>query len=92
LLYLAKFKDKIVMASSATILLMLVPILTYYGIGYVQVGYRYALDFFPFVLLILMSAVKKVSLKILYPLVFFGVVITWLFTFELLFGLYNSHF
>jgi hypothetical protein len=30
----------------------LVPILTYYGIGWVQFGYRYALDFMPFLVLL----------------------------------------
>lgn len=87
LLFKAKLSEKIVKYSLATIAVMLVPILTYYGIGYEQVGYRYALDFFPFVFLILAPAVKTSSLKILYLLVFFGVIVTWLFTFQMLFGL-----
>jgi hypothetical protein len=48
-LFLASFRDRLVQASWMAIALTLCPILTYYGIGVVQFGYRYALDFMPFV-------------------------------------------
>lgn len=31
-----------------TVLVILVPLLLYYGVGWIQFGYRYALDFYPF--------------------------------------------
>lgn len=48
----ANLRDRLVQASSLAIGFTLIPILTYYGIGYVQFGYRYALDFMPFIMLI----------------------------------------
>lgn len=40
-------------------LLTYIPILMYYGIGFRQYGYRYALDFFPFLFLLLMIGYKE---------------------------------
>jgi hypothetical protein len=48
----ARLSEPLVQACWAAILATLVPILTYYGIGYVQFGYRYALDFMPFLALL----------------------------------------
>ncbi|MFH0863904.1 MAG: hypothetical protein V1858_02370 [Candidatus Gottesmanbacteria bacterium] len=39
-----------------TIVIIAIPIMTYYGIGYIQYGYRYAMDFYPFLLLILLKS------------------------------------
>ncbi len=54
LLYIfrARITDPVVQACWMGITMTLVPILTYYGIGYVQFGYRYALDFMPFLMLL----------------------------------------
>ena len=73
-------------ASLMAIFLILIPIITYYGIGTKQLGYRYALDFFPFVYLLTAAAAKNVSYKLLTILVFWGVIITIYFTFMYLFG------
>lgn len=86
LLFKAKLNDKLVKTSLFTVLLTLVPILTYYGIGYKQVGYRYALDFFPFLLIPLISVVKKTSQSAIIFLIIIGVLLTWFFTFEKLAG------
>jgi len=86
LIPLASFRNKTVLIAIITILLTMIPILTYYGIGYRQVGYRYALDFYPFLLFPLISAVKKVSYKVLSTLVLLGVGITWFFLIERLSG------
>lgn len=86
LVFKAKFTDPLVKTSAITIVLVSVPILAYYGIGWRQIGYRYALDFFPFVLLILISVVKKIDETILKILIFSGVLITWFFIFEKLSG------
>ena len=86
LIFKTNYRDKLVKISMVTIAITLIPLLTYYGIGFKQVGYRYALDFFPFILLILIPAVKRISETSLKWLVFTGVVITWFFTLEKLAG------
>ena len=54
LLYIfrAPRRDPLVQASWLAVLSTAVPLITYYGIGYVQFGYRYALDFMPFLILV----------------------------------------
>ncbi len=54
LLYIfrAPRKERLVQACWLATIATLVPIVTYYGIGYVQFGYRYALDFMPFLILL----------------------------------------
>lgn len=42
----------VVQACWLGVLSTMVPILTYYGVGYVQFGYRYALDFIPFLVIL----------------------------------------
>jgi hypothetical protein len=42
-----------------TILLIALPILFYYGIGYRQFGYRYSLDFLPFLYYLLLRNYRK---------------------------------
>jgi hypothetical protein len=44
--------DRLVRACWLATLATIVPLITYYGIGYVQFGYRYALDFMPFLILL----------------------------------------
>ncbi len=46
-LFTFKYKDTISKILIITILLISLPILLYYGIGYEQFGYRYSLDFLP---------------------------------------------
>lgn len=45
-----KKQEWLMLATAAT---MLIPLLFYYGIGYTQFGYRYALDFYPLLFLLL---------------------------------------
>jgi hypothetical protein len=52
-LFCLKYKDKISFLLLATILAVATPIFLYNGIGYSQLGYRYALDFMPFLFLLL---------------------------------------
>jgi hypothetical protein len=49
----APWRDRTVRLAAATSGLMLAIVLGYYGIGVRQYGYRYALDFYPFLFLIL---------------------------------------
>lgn len=51
LISLAKFKSKLVIVSLITILIMALPGLTHGSNGFTQFGYRFALDFMPFMLL-----------------------------------------
>ncbi len=70
LLYIlrAPISDRLVQACWLAIACTLIPILTYYGIGFVQFGYRYALDFMPFVILLAargMPATTTRAMKVL---------------------------
>lgn len=59
----AQFKKKEVLFAAITAIILAIAIFGYYGIGYMQYGYRYALDFYPFLYLVLLYAVKdRVSL------------------------------
>ena len=42
-----------------TVVSVALPILMYYGIGYIQVGYRYALDFLPFLFILLLLVLQS---------------------------------
>lgn len=52
-------KEKYVTPALLTSLIALFVILTYYNSGLWQYGYRYALDFYPFIFLILISVLRK---------------------------------
>lgn len=86
LIFKANFKNQLVKTSLITSTAMLLPILTYAGIGYVQIGYRYALDLLPFLLIVLISAVKNTSQSIVILLVTLGIILYWFFIFEKLAG------
>lgn len=86
LLFKTSFKDPYVTRGLITVAVLLIPITTYYGIGYIQVGYRYALDFFPFLIFPLASAFKRTSTNVIRILVYLGVFISWFFIFEKLVG------
>ncbi len=58
-IFLSKLRQKYVLNSWITISLMLIPTLTYFGIGLWQFGYRYAVDFYPFLFIILTSVFKE---------------------------------
>ncbi|MFH1837915.1 MAG: hypothetical protein ABH808_00210 [Candidatus Kuenenbacteria bacterium] len=51
-LFFLKFKDKISYFLLITVIFITIPIFLNYGIGFSQFGYRYALDFFPFLFLL----------------------------------------
>jgi hypothetical protein len=55
----APWKNTVVQLSALTSILMFSVFLGYYGIGFKQYGYRYALDFYPFLFLILAYAVRQ---------------------------------
>lgn len=73
-------------AASAAILLSL-PVITYYSIGFVQFGYRYALDFLPFLFLILLPCLSPRLSKTAIILITAGVLFNLLYS-NSLFGVY----
>jgi phosphoglycerol transferase MdoB-like AlkP superfamily enzyme len=62
LAFRASKRERMTQASWLAILFVLASLSTYYGVGWVQFGYRYALDFIPFALLLVarsMSATEN---------------------------------
>lgn len=82
LIFKTNFKDRYVLPGLITVLAMLIPIMTYYGLGYRQIGYWHALDFLPFIIFPLVSALKKTGLTKVYILTALGIFITWFFIFQ----------
>lgn len=62
LAFWAPVRERLVQACWLAILCVLLPLITYYGVGWTQFGYRYALDFMPFLLLIAALGFKTVSI------------------------------
>lgn len=58
-LFFHRYKDRLAILLWITILVIAIPLLLYYGIGYNQFGYRYALDFWPFLFLLFMLTYKQ---------------------------------
>jgi len=54
-LFLIKYKDRLSKILLIVIIIGLIPIFTYFGIGFKQFGYRYFLDVMPFVFLLLIT-------------------------------------
>lgn len=57
-IFLSKLKKGYILSSWITVLLMLIPTLTFFGTGVSQYGFRYAVDFYPFLFIILASIFK----------------------------------
>lgn len=72
LLYLFKFKYKDIVSKLflLTIVIIAIPILLYYGIGFYQFGYRYAFDFIPFLFFLFIREYKEKYGKLSYGLKF----------------------
>lgn len=62
------YKRKIVKYLLLTSLIISIPIFMFYGVGYTQYGYRYSLDFLPFLFLILMLHFRKRRLSMKFKL------------------------
>ena len=58
LLFLGSYKKWEPRALLGTSLVIAVPILLYYGVGFYQFGYRYALDFFPLLFLLFVQILR----------------------------------
>lgn len=88
LIFEADYKKESSRNAAITIFVMALPMIMFYGIGFQQIGYRYAAVFYPFILVILSTAIKNTAPIILKILVWSGVLITWLFILEYSFGLF----
>ncbi len=74
----SKFKEPFVKACCLGIAVAMIPIITYYGIGWIQFGYRYALDFLPLALLLAARGFPKPMNNLSKALVLVSVVVsTW---------------
>ena len=87
LAFRATIKDRFNQACWIAIGVVLIPLITYYGIGWIQLGYRYALDFLPFMLLLAAKGAATVSLKATRTLILASVLITlwasiWVITYK----------
>lgn len=83
-LFLISFKSKVFKLLFATGILVTVPIILYYGIGWYQFGYRYALDFLPYLFLLFILGYKdkndSLSLRMKLLIVFSSFVNLYLFS------------
>ena len=51
-------KNKYTLAAAVTVLALAIPAFTYFSVGFAQFGYRYALDFLPFLFLLLLPCLE----------------------------------
>ncbi len=54
-LFFLNLKKSYLVSSAVTVIVMLIPTLTYYAYGAWQYGYRHAVDFYPFLFILLLS-------------------------------------
>jgi len=88
LFLLFKFrKSKYTLSAFLTIILISIPLFTYYSVGFVQFGYRYALDFLPFLFLLLIPSLSPKLSKTAIFLIIIGVLFNLVYS-DSLFGIY----
>jgi hypothetical protein len=71
----ANIKERFVQACWLAVVFIMVPVITYYGVGWVQFGYRYGLDFIPFLLLLAAIGLGQPVSKLARVLILAGVVV-----------------
>ncbi|HST05561.1 MAG TPA: hypothetical protein VLQ48_12615 [Chloroflexia bacterium] len=71
----ANIKERFVQACWLAVVFIMVPVITYYGVGWVQFGYRYGLDFIPFLLLLAAIGLGQPMSKLARVLILVGVVV-----------------
>lgn len=80
-------KGKYTFSAVAVSILLAVPVFLWYSIGYAQFGYRYALDFLPFLFLILLPSLAPRLTKNAIILITIGVIFNLIYA-NSLFGFY----
>ncbi len=63
----ARLRKPLVVGCWLAILLTAIPIFTYYGVGWIQFGFRYALDFTPFLWLLIVVALRETEITLRRP-------------------------
>jgi hypothetical protein len=71
-----RLRQPLAQAAWLGILFVMVPLITYYGVGWIQFGYRYALDFMPFLLLLAATALPNPMPRLAKGLVLASVAVT----------------
>ena len=83
-LYLLKLKrNQYTFPVFVTVGILMLPSLFYFGIGYVQFGYRYSLDFLPFLFLILLPIFKNGLTSFAKLLIVMGIIFNGLYMFSI---------
>lgn len=72
-------KNKYTMPALITTICIAIPIFTYYSVGFAQFGYRYALDFLPFLFLLLIPSLQPKLSKTAIALIIIGVLFNCLY-------------
>lgn len=86
--YLIRAKRKeFTVPALATVIVVMIPSLVYFGIGIIQYGYRYSLDFMPLLFLILLTAFKKKLDTFAKALIFVGIAVNCLY----MLSIWNSY-
>jgi len=81
LLLITRFKNgRYTLSAALTSLALSGPVFLWYSLGGAQVGYRYALDFLPFLFLILLSSFTPKLSKMAITLIIIGVVFNCIYT------------
>lgn len=81
ILLLIKFKKgKYALSAATAVILLSGPVFLWYSIGYAQVGYRYALDFLPFLFLLLLPCLTPKLSKTALTLITIGVFINMIYS------------
>lgn len=71
----ANFRNLIEKASAVSIVMILIPILMHGSNGFTQFGYRFMLDFYPFLLILVASGIKNTKNLLVYLLVLLSILI-----------------
>lgn len=87
-------KNKYFISALTTTICIAIPIFTWYSVGFAQFGYRYALDFLPFLFLLLIPALSPKLSKTAIILISIGVIFNCIYITSLwdvypLFGIYK---
>lgn len=88
LFLLFKFRKwKYTISALVTAIFLAIPVVTYFSVGFSQYGYRYALDFLPFLFLLLIPSLTPKLSKAAIALIVIGVIFNCLFI-SSLWGIY----
>lgn len=86
-IFLSRLNSKYILSSLITVLAILIPVLTYFGVGIYQYGFRYAVDFYPFLFLMLASVFQKNMPPLAKILIIYGI----LFNFFLMLSIWDIY-